>query len=117
MKVGQRSGWRGSVGPSKAYDVGLDRERIQRKVLGPDRTRFIVALRGGVDDRWRREYRAVQLDSTDLFRYRLDLEADMVCFEGRGGEGELIFLLDCLVDLVAQVNWRASCRAPLRRPA
>jgi len=110
MKLVDRSVAPERPGSSDSYSVFIDRDTIERQVLGPDRTRFLVSLGGGVDDRWRSEYRTAQLDSTDLFCYRLDLERDVVRFEARGRANDLMFRLDRLADLVAVVNRRASTR-------
>jgi hypothetical protein len=108
VELGIRLVMRQRATPSRVYDVRIDRENVVQQVLGHDRKRFVVALLGGVDDHWRQAYRAAQLDSTDLFRYRLDLETNTVGFVGQGRVGDVMFRLDRLSNLVALVNRRAS---------
>ncbi len=101
------------------YDVAVNRKSLTRQELGSDNTRFRVELTGPVDACWRQAYRLVQLDSTDLFRFRLDLEKSEITLVGRShlAIADLTPLLDRLEAFVTMVNQKASATPPLRRPA
>lgn len=99
----------------RRYDVAIDRKSLTRQELGSDNTRLQVELTGPVDARWRQAYRLVQLDSTDLFRFRLELEKSAITFVGHSRAADL--LLDRLEAFIATVNQKASSTRELRRPA
>jgi hypothetical protein len=92
------------------YDVAVDHGTLKGKTLGSQGTRYSVALKGLVDERWARSYRLIQMDSTGFFRFRFDLANQTVSFTARGGDGaeEIILLLERLDALVKLVNRSAS---------
>jgi hypothetical protein len=73
-------------------------------------TIYSVQLSGAVDERWTRAFHMVQLDSTGLFRYRLDAEKKSISFQVRSKDGaaRVILLLERLDQLVEDVNRSAS---------
>jgi len=90
--------------------VGLFVRGVQRREAGADpagnpRVSFTIPLTGRVDDRWRRCFRAQQLDDTGHFRFRLDMACPEITFTCRGaradsGLAEAIRELAVLLDRV-----------------
>ncbi len=98
------------VGESRVrqlYDVRIERESLIRQDLGAASTRCRVRLSGLVDDRWRQAYRLLQMDSTDLFRYRLELGTNTIAFQCQD-ESTAELMLDRLEAFIGTVNVRAS---------
>ena len=66
------------------------------------RVRCTVALVGNVDETWRKCFRAVQLEDTGFFRFRLEMGSSTITFlvsESRGGEvASELKTLDYLLD-------------------
>ncbi|MCA1611379.1 MAG: hypothetical protein LC780_11050 [Acidobacteria bacterium] len=70
--------------------------------LAGNRVRCAVSLSGTVDETWRKCFRAVQLEDTGFFRFRLEMGSNTITFlvsESRGGElaselKTLAYLLD-----------------------
>ena len=102
--------------------VTIERDQIRRMELGPGplgtRVRCIVPLHGPVDEHWRASFRAVQLEDTDFFRYRLELTSDVVTFTRvvTGGGNEIASELKSLEFLLGAVDAKAtggSDRRPL----
>jgi hypothetical protein len=89
------------------YDVKVDRESLIRQDLGSKSTRCRVPLAGLVDDRWRQAYRLLQMDSTDLFRYRLELGTDTIAFQCQE-DSTAELMLDRLEAFIGSVNVKAS---------
>jgi hypothetical protein len=106
MEIGTLTGRR--------YRVALDREHVQRMDLGPgplgNRVRCTVPLTGSVDEHWRACFRAVQVDDTGFFRFRLELTSDVVTFTRTisGSGSEIASELKSLEFLIEAVNARAS---------
>lgn len=106
MEIGTLTGRR--------YRVALDRAGMQRVDLGPgplgNRVRCVVPLTGSVDEHWRACFRAVQVDDTGFFRYRLELTSDVVTFTRTvtGSGSEVESELKSLEFLIEAVNARAS---------
>ncbi|MDQ6892086.1 MAG: hypothetical protein M3167_05330 [Acidobacteriota bacterium] len=106
MEIGTLTGRR--------YRVALERDRVQRMDLGPgplgSRVRCTVPLTGSVDEHWRACFRAVQVDDTGFFRYRLELTSDVVTFTRTvtGTGSEVDSELKSLEFLIEAVNARAS---------
>ena len=96
------------------YDVVVDHGTLKGKTLGSQGTRYSVALKGAVDERWARSYRLTQMDSTGFFRFRFDLSNKTVSFTARADDGaeEVIQLLERLDTLVQLVNRSASLWTP-----
>jgi hypothetical protein len=94
----------------ETYDVAVDHGTLEGKALGPEGTRYSVALTGPVDDRWVSSYRLIQMDSTGFFRFRFDLKNGTVSFMARASDGaeEVILLLGRLDALVKLANQSAS---------
>jgi len=91
----------------KIYRVGLDRDHLRRLDIGPGplgtRIRCLVPLIGEVDESWRQAFRAVQLEDTGFFRFRLEMGTNAIAFvatdspDGKEINNELktlAFLLD-----------------------
>ncbi len=100
----------GGVGESKVrqlYDVKITRESLIRQDLGSTSSRCRVRLVGLVDDRWRQAYRLLQMDSTDLFRYRLELATNTIAFQCQD-DSTAERMLDRLEAFIGSVNVRAS---------
>ena len=89
------------------YDVKVERESLIRQDMGSKSTRCRVQLVGLVDDRWRQAYRLLQMDSTDLFRYRLELGTDTIAFQTQA-DSTADLMLDRLEAFIGSVNVRAS---------
>lgn len=89
------------------YDVKVERESLIRQDMGAKSTRCRVPLIGLLDDRWRQAYRLLQMDSTDLFRYRLELGTDTIAFQCHE-DSTAEFMLDRLEAFIGTVNVRAS---------
>jgi hypothetical protein len=87
--------------------VRADRPNAERQGLAGE-TRARVPLLGAVDERWRRAYRLVQLDSTGYFRYRLELGSPIVTFTGRHADADFGFFMNQLDAFLDLVNTRAS---------
>ena len=106
MEIGTLTGRR--------YRVALERDRVQRMDLGPgplgSRIRCTVPLTGSVDEHWRACFRAVQVDDTGFFRYRLELTSDVVTFTRTvtGSGGGVDSELKSLEFMIEAVNARAS---------
>jgi hypothetical protein len=106
MEVGTLAGRR--------YRVAIEGQSVERMDLGPGplgaRVRCTVPLSGAVDEHWRACFRAVQVDDTGFFRYRLELTSDVVTFTrtvtGRGSE--IASELRSLEFMIEAVNARAS---------
>lgn len=96
---------------SPVYDVGIDTQAARRREIGFDptgqaRVCVTLPLSGRVDDRWRRSFRAIQLEDTGYFRFRLELTVAAITFScAAAGLPEGIRQLKALVELV---NRRAS---------
>ena len=97
--------------PGRTYGVSLDRAHIRRIEMGPspvgNRVRCFVPLRGDVDEHWRRSFRAVQLEDTGYFRFRLEMTSNTIAFVSTDGE-ELEKELQVLAFLLDAVNAVAS---------
>lgn len=105
----------GPVGSRPAYAVSVDANSLRKHDagVGPDgerRVRYTIALAGLVDDLWRRSLRAVQLDDTGFFRYRLEMGSRAIAFTcvEQHGQPELTKSLRQLDTLVSLVNRTAS---------
>jgi len=94
----------------RVYEVAVDHGTLKGKTLGSQGTRYSVALKGPVDDRWTRSYRLIQMDSTGFFRFRFEVTKQTVSFTARSSDGadEIILLLERLDALVKLVNRSAS---------
>jgi hypothetical protein len=98
-----------------AYAVSLDPPSLKKHDAGtgPDgerRVRYTIGLAGNVDDRWRRSLRAVQLDDTGFFRYRLEMGSRAVAFTcpEQHAQAELARSLKQLDSFISLVNRTAS---------
>lgn len=98
-----------------AYAVSLDPSTLKKHDAGtgPDgerRVRYTIGLAGNVDDRWRRSLRAVQLDDTGFFRYRLEMGSRAVAFTcpEQHAQAELARSLKQLDSFISLVNRTAS---------
>ena len=106
MEVGTLTGRR--------YRVAIERKQVQRMDLGPgplgSRVRCMVPLTGSVDEHWRACFRAVQVEDTGFFRYRLELTSDVITFTRTvtGSGNEITSELKTLEFLIEAVNARAS---------
>ena len=89
------------------YDVKVERDNLIRQDMGSKSVRCRVQLVGLVDDRWRQAYRLLQMDSTDLFRYRLELGTDTIAFQCQE-DSTAELMLDRLEAFIGSVNVRAS---------
>ena len=98
----------------KRYRVAMDRAHVERMDLGPGplgtRVRCTVPLTGAVDEHWRACFRAVQVEDTGFFRYRLELTSDVVTFTRTvtGMGNEIVSELKTLEFLIEAVNAKAS---------
>jgi hypothetical protein len=93
----------------KSYRVSLDRKGMRRIELGAGplgtRVRCVVPLAGDVDEHWRQSFRAVQLEDTGFFRFRLEMSSQAIAFvavetEGNGGTAAELRVLAFLLDAV-----------------
>ncbi|MDQ2870076.1 MAG: hypothetical protein M3S32_04995 [Acidobacteriota bacterium] len=103
------------AGGRTAQTVGFRANEIRRMEmgtgLGGSRVRCTVALSGTVDETWRRCFRAVQLEDTGFFRFRLEMGSNTITFlvsESRRGEmaselKTLSYLLDA-ANLLARTS-------------
>lgn len=98
-----------------AYAVSVDPNSLRKHDagVGPDgerRVRYTIDLAGLVDDLWRRSLRAVQLDDTGFFRYRLEMGSRAIAFTcvEQHGQVELTKSLRQLDTLISLVNRAAS---------
>jgi hypothetical protein len=98
----------------KTYLVGLDAKGMRRNEMGPGplgtRIRCFLPLTGDVDDHWRQSFRAVQLEDTGFFRFRLEMGSKTIAFVSTETEdgGELAAELKTLAFLLDAVNAVAS---------
>lgn len=95
----------------RTYSVALDRKGIRRTEMGPgplgNRVRCFVPIAGEVDEHWRQSFRAVQLEDTGYFRFRLEMGSNTIAFVSTDGE-ELEKELQVLTFLLHAVNAAAS---------
>jgi len=101
------------------YDVAVDRAAMREEILGPLFQRHIVSLSGTVDQRWLESFHAVQGDSEQFQRYRLDQQKGLVSFTCRASDSPNIVdsFLERLALLVEMVNLHATCAAAGPEPA
>ena len=69
------------------YNVAVDRAAMREEILGPLFQRHVVSLSGTVDQRWLESFEAVQNDSDQFQRYRLDPQKGLVSFTCRASDG------------------------------
>ena len=81
----RRPGTRARV--KKMYHVAVDRAAMREEILGPLFQRHVVSLSGTVDQRWLESFEAVQNDSDQFQRYRLDPQKGLVSFTCRASDG------------------------------
>lgn len=94
------------AGGRTTQSVGFRANEIRRMEMGSgpsgSRVRCTVALVGNVDETWRKCFRAVQLEDTGFFRFRLEMGSNTITFlvsESRGGEvASELKTLDYLLD-------------------
>ncbi len=119
-----------AAGARRGYRVTFRPEDVERAEMGPTptgrRVRCTVPLTGDVNEAWRTSYRAVQLEDTGFFRFRLEMESNTVAFvvnESRGTSRvtaelkTLSFLLDAVNALAGPAPVRAPSRSSFQTPA
>ena len=95
------------------YEVAVDHGTLKGKTLGSQGTRYSVALKGPVDDRWTRSYRLIQMDSTGFFRFRFEVTNQTVSFTARSwGIFPSFFATKVIWPALKLVNRSASLWTP-----
>ena len=98
-----------TAGARRAHSVSFRPDQVRRTEMGSapvgTRVRCTVPLTGDVDEAWRTAFRAVQLEDTGFFRFRLEMGSNTIAFvvsqSPGGGEANaelktLSFLLDAV---------------------
>lgn len=100
------------------YQVAVDRAAMREEILGPLFQRHVVSLSGTVDQQWLASYEAVQNDSEQFQRYRLDPQKGLVSFTCRASDGPKLVegFLERLALMVEMVNLHATCAAAEPEP-
>jgi hypothetical protein len=100
------------------YNVAVDRAAMREEILGPLFQRHVVSLSGTVDQRWLESFEAVQNDSEQFQRYRLDPQKGLVSFTCRASDGPKLVegFLERLALMVEMVNLHATCAAAEPEP-
>ncbi len=95
------------------YEVAVDRAAMREEILGPLFQRHVVSLSGTVDERWLESFHAVQKDSDQFQRYRLDQQKGLVSFTCRASDGPKVVegFLERLALMVEMINLHATCTA------
>ena len=93
------------------YHVAVDRAAMREEILGPLFQRHVVSLSGTVDQRWLESFEAVQNDSEQFQRFRLDPQKGLVSFTCRASDGPAMVegFLERLALMVEMVNLHATC--------
>ncbi len=93
----------------RVHSVRFQPDQVRRTGLGPTpsgtRIRCTVPLTGEVDEAWRTSFRAVQLEDTGFFRFRLEMGSNTITFvvsetPGGGGANAELKTLSFLLDTV-----------------
>jgi hypothetical protein len=100
------------------YHVAVDRAAMRQEILGPLFQRHVVSLSGTVDQRWLESFEAVQNDSDQFQRFRLDPQQGLVSFTCRASDGPTVVdgFLERLALMVEMVNLHATCAAAQPQP-
>ena len=100
------------------YSVAVDRAAMREEILGPLFQRHVVSLSGTVDQQWLESFEAVQNDSEQFQRYRLDPKKGLVSFTCRASDGPKLVegFLERLALMVEMVNLHATCAAAEPEP-
>ena len=103
------------ISPDPKSSVSLDTKSVRRCEAGCDsagerRILYSIPLMGPVDDRWRRSFRLTQIEDTEFFRYRLEMERDTISFtcSERNARAHFAAGLRQLDLLVARVNQKVA---------
>jgi hypothetical protein len=86
--------------------VSIDFGSLRGQTLANQGTRYTVNLRGPVDGRWLRSFRALQQNVDVYSCYRLNGDGRSISFDMHAGDGSerIIQLIEHLVELVGSVG-------------
>jgi hypothetical protein len=92
-----------------SYTVAADHASIEPRTAGEHGTRYLVSLRGAIDDRWALAFRSLRIQEPETSRFQLDRYGRTVSFLCAEDDPRTVAAnLGALDSLIAVINESAA---------